>query len=385
MISWTRLLTGQTPGNDDLRYAKNNGDAPKVVVWNATGLCNLSCRHCYFEARGIAQPNQLSTQEAKAFIQDLAQIRVPVLLFSGGEPLLRKDIFELAQFAKDNKIKPVLSTNGTLITQKSAQKIKEAGFSYVGVSIDGKEKTHDKFRQNKGAFQKALTGLRNCQNAGLKVGLRFTLTQYNFRDLADIFGLVEEESIPRLCIYHLVYSGRGSSLIKRDLTDKGRIKALELIWQKTRDFYQRGIKTEVLTVDNHSDGVWIYLRLKRYNPKYAQRALELLKIQGGNSSGVNLACVDDCGNIYADQFLRTHILGNIRQERFSGVWQDPLHPILSLLRKRHLFLKGRCARCRFLALCNGNFRSRAYAIYGDLWQSDPACYLTDGEISRSWN
>lgn len=385
MISWTKLLTGQTPGNDDLRYAKNNGDAPKVVVWNATKLCNLSCRHCYFEATNRTKSGQLTTQEAKDFISDLAQIRVPVLLFSGGEPLLRKDIFELAQFAKGKKIMPVLSTNGTLITQKLAQKIKEAGFSYVGVSIDGKEETHDKFRQNKGAFQKALTGLKNCQNVGLKVGLRFTLTQYNFQDLADIFGLVEEESIPRLCIYHLVYSGRGSSLIKRDLTDKGRIKALELIWQKTRDFYQRDIKTEVLTVDNHSDGVWIYLRLKRYNPKYAKRALELLKIQGGNSSGVNLACVDDCGNIYADQFLRTHILGNIRQERFSGVWQDSLHPILSLLRKRHLFLKGRCARCKFLPLCNGNFRSRAYAIYGDLWQPDPACYLTDGEISQSWN
>lgn len=380
MVSWTKLLTGQIQEHEELRYNSFLKQAPKIVVWNITKVCNLSCRHCYFEASQTTESNQLNSKEAADFIEDLAKFGVSVLLFSGGEPLLREDVFDLAKLATDKGIRAVLSTNGTLITEKIAKKIKQSGFLYVGISLDGQEKINDKFRQSKGAFRMALEGLEYCQGLRLKVGLRFTLTKYNFKDLPFIFELTQRKSISRLCLYHLVYTGRGSSLINDDLSHQEKREVLGFIWQKTLDFFQKGLKTEIFTVDNHSDGVWIYLRLKSYNLNRAQIALSLLKAQGGNSSGVNIACVDNCGNIYPDQFLRKYPLGDIRKKRFSDVWQDKDNDFLQALRNRKLFLKGRCQRCNFLSICNGNFRARAEAAFSDIWQEDPACFLTDEEI-----
>lgn len=373
-------MTGQSQDHDNLRYARGNSCVPKIVVWNTTCQCNLGCQHCYFEASPTPDADELTQEEARDFIEDLAELEVPVLLFSGGEPLLKRDIFALGQFAANHGIRTVLSTNGTLITQRIAKKIKEAGFSYVGISLDGMEEINDVFRQSKGAFKASLAGIRNCQMVGLKVGLRFTLTKYNFRELPAIFDLGERESIPRLCIYHLVYTGRGSKLKEKDLNHKERREALELIRQRTLDFYQKGLKIEILTVNNHADGVWIYLRLKKDDPQHAQAVLRLLERQGGNGSGISIGAMDNCGNIYADQFLRTHLLGNIRQRKFSQVWQDEAHPFLGNLRDRKALLLGRCQRCNFLRICNGNFRARAEAAFGDPWAEDPACYLTEEEI-----
>jgi radical SAM protein with 4Fe4S-binding SPASM domain len=325
----------------------------------------------------------LTEREAIALIEDLAELGVPVLLFSGGEPLLRKDLFRLARHAVGLGIQAVLSSNGTHITQEVAQEIKRAGFSYVGVSLDGKEDTHDWFRQRKGAFLQGIAAIRNCRDAGLKVGLRFTLTKYNFPDLPDIFKLTEEEAIPRICLYHLVYAGRGADLKKDDLNFKQTRQVLEFIWEKTFEFYRRGINAEILTVDNHADGVWIYLRLKKYDPRRARLALELLEAQGGNGSGIKMGAIDDCGNIYADQFWRTRILGNIRQRKFSRLWQDGANSLLADLRNRHPLLKGRCQRCSYISICNGNFRARAESAFGDPWAEDPACYLTEQEINSS--
>ncbi len=385
MISWTDLLNSKSdltkiPKKSHLRYSSLK--SPQVVAWNVTSHCNLSCRHCYFEATPRKELNELSTEEAKDFIRDLAILKVPALLFSGGEPLLRRDIFKLGRFARDSGIRPVLSTNGTLITDKTAKRIKEAGFSYVGVSLDGMERINDEFRKKQGAFSLAMCGIRNCKKANLKVGLRFTLTKYNFKDLSDIFELIEKESIPRLCIYHLVYTGRAGNLRNKDLTHKEKRQILELIWQKTLNSHKKGLNIEILTVDNHSDGVWIYLRLRKRNPSQAKRALELLKIQGGNNSGIRIGAVDNYGNVYADQFLRTHPLGNIRNRRFSDIWQDDNNSFLQALRDRKPLLKGKCRRCNYFVLCNGNFRARAEVVSGDIWQEDPGCYLTEEEIKE---
>ncbi len=385
MISWTDLLNSKSdltkiPKASHLSYSSLK--SPEVVVWNVTSHCNLSCRHCYFEATPQKGSSELNTEGARDFIRDLAMLKVPALLFSGGEPLLRRDIFELGRFARDSGIRPVLSTNGTLITDKTAKRIKEAGFSYVGVSLDGMEKINDEFRKKQGAFSLAMAGIRNCKKANLKVGLRFTLTKYNFKDLPDIFELVEKESIPRLCIYHLVYTGRGDNLRNKDLTYKEKRQILELIWQKTLNFHKKGLDIEILTVDNHSDGVWIYQRLRKKNPIQAKLVLELLKIQGGNNSGIRIGAVDNYGNVYADQFLRTRPLGNIRNRRFSDIWQDDNNSFLQALRDRKPLLRGKCQRCNYFVLCNGNFRARAEAVSGDIWQEDPGCYLTEEEIKE---
>lgn len=383
MISWSSLLTGELQSYDNLRYSTSPSFIPKIVVWNTTSRCNLSCQHCYFEATNTGDLNELTQSEAQDFIKDLAELKVPVLLFSGGEPLLRKDIFELGRFAKDRGIRPVLSTNGTLITEAVAEGIKDAGFSYVGISLDGMEEVNDWFRQEKGAFSKAISGIRNCQKIGLKVGLRFTITRDNFRELGHIFDIIETESIPRFCLYHLVYTGRGRSLKERDISHEEKREMLELIRQRTLDFHRRGLKIEILTVDNHADGAWIYLRLKESDSVRAEKALRLLEIQGGNSSGIRIGAVDNHGEIYADQFWRSHSLGNIRKVKFSEVWKDGRNAFLNDLRNRKNLLKGRCRKCKYLAICNGNFRSRAEAVSGDPWTEDPACYLSDEEIESS--
>jgi radical SAM protein with 4Fe4S-binding SPASM domain len=381
MISWTRLLfnNNKKSWGDRLRY-KNLSHQP-VIVWNITASCNLNCFHCYLDSirESPRRGQSLNETHAKKIILDLAQFKVPVILFSGGEPLLRKDIFSLADFAHKCGIRPALSTNGILITPGVARKIKKAKFKYVGISIDGLPKTHDKLRQEKGSFRHALSGIRNCQSYGIKTGVRFTLLKDNFDDLEFIFHFVKKENIERLCIYHLVYSGRARK--EDDLSFKEKRNALELILKYANDFYKRMMNIEILTVDNHADGVWIYEKLKETKSKITQRALKLLKINKGNRSGISLACIDYKGDVFPDQFTRNYPIGNVLQRRFQDVWLDESHPFLYKLRNRKYYIKGRCKNCRFFGLCNGNMRCRAEQVFGDIWQEDPACYLSDEEIA----
>jgi radical SAM protein with 4Fe4S-binding SPASM domain len=325
-------------------------------------------------------PNELTTEEAKALVKDLAEYDVRVLLFSGGEPLLRHDLFEVARFASDSGIRAVLSTNGTLITEDVARQLKTAGFSYVGISLDGIGETNNKFRNNPEAFELATKGVRDCLKAGVRTGLRFTVTNYNYRDVPQIFDFVETEQIPRVCFYHLVYAGRGTAMTSNDLTHKQTREFMDYVLKKAEIFHAQGLNTEILTVDNHADAAYLYLKLKEKDPEKAEEALKLLKLNGGNSSGVGIACVDFNGYVHPDQFWQYYSLGNIRTRRFSEIWADNSQPLLQGLRNRKIHLQGKCADCRFLDICNGNLRVRAEAVYGDVWAPDPACYLTYEEI-----
>lgn len=379
MIGISRLYCGTAGLMDNLRFSHTAHKRP-VVVWNTTRQCNLHCVHCYSQSENKTYPEELTTNEAKAFIADLAEFGVPVLLFSGGEPLLRKNIFELARLASDAGIRAVLSTNGTLITEETASKLKTAGFSYVGISLDGIGETNDKFRGAKNAFNAAVEGMRNCTEAGVRVGLRFTVTKYNYKDVPAIFDFAEAENIPRMCFYHLVYAGRGSSIANDDLTHQQTREFMDYILMKTEELHKRGLNKEILTVDNHSDAAYLYLKLKEKDPKRADEVLQLLRLNKGNSSGTGIACVDNLGYVHPDQFWRHYSLGNIRQRKFSEIWIDTSEPLLNALRNRKAHLEGRCKDCQFLDICNGNFRVRAEAIYGNMWAPDPACYLTDKEI-----
>ncbi len=388
MISITKLLFNRDYYGDKLRYTKDakgtqhgttHGSGP-VVVWNCTKTCNLKCIHCYSASENKKYPNELTTEEAKQFIDDLADFNVPVILFSGGEPLIRPDILELAAYAKERGIRSTFSSNGTLIDLPMAKKIKEIGISYVGISLDGIGKNNDFFRGQEGAFEKALRGIRNCIAADQKVGLRFTINKHNFKELDDIFRLVEEENIPRICFYHLVYSGRGSEMVEEDITHEQSRQVLDKIMDWTTDFHERGLEKEILTVDNHCDGIYVYDRLKKVNPEQAAAVLELLKINGGNRSGIAIGQVDSEGYVHSDQFTQNHTFGNVRERKFGDIWTDDSHPILRGLKDRKKLLKGRCGACARVDLCNGNFRARAEAVTGDFWEADPACYLTDEEI-----
>ena len=376
MISWTKLLfDSDCPKR---RFDISRGYAKPVIVWNLTHTCNLTCPHCYIEASRNPSANSLDTKECKKIIFDLADFGVPVILFSGGEPLLRKDIIELAVFSRDCGIRTALSSNGTLITAALAKKIKNSGIEYVGISLDGSPGTHDILRGSKNAFKLAKRGITNCRELGLKVGVRLTLMKNNSKDLRFIFDFVRDEKVNRLCIYHLVYSGRASE--KSELSFKEKREALELIWDYTNVFHSKGLDIEVLTVDNHSDGVWIYLKMLKEDKKKADNILKALLLNRGNQSGVSIGCVDYRGNVFIDQFTRGHSLGNLCEKKFAEIWSDEGNQFLYNLRHRHDFIKGRCGSCSFFFVCNGNMRSRAEKVFGDFWQEDPACYLSDEEI-----
>ncbi len=391
MIDFSRLVTGKIQPGDEVRYTRNKKtphyliryekDAKPIVVWNMTRLCNLRCIHCYADAKDKPHPLELTTEEAKKMIDDLAQLGVPVLLFSGGEPYMRGDLFELGEYAKKKGIRTVISSNGTLIDEELARKTKEAGFSYVGVSLDGgNAEVNDKFRGLKGAFEMALEGIRNLKKYKVKVGLRFTITAYNYKTIPELFDLMEREDINRICFYHLVYSGRGKKLTRAELAPKETRTIVDLIIGKVKDLDRRGKLIEVLTVDNHADGPYLYLKMLQEDPKKAEQIYELLKLNGGNGSGTRIANVDWLGNVHPDQFWWNHTLGNVRERPFSEIWYDENNEFLMKLKEKKKWVKGRCASCRFLEICGGNFRARAEAVYDDPWAPDPACYLTDEEI-----
>ena len=388
MISITKLLMDVPNFGDTLRYtpeaheARNGvseGRGP-VVVWNCTKTCNLNCVHCYARSEAIKYQNELTHEEGLALIDQLADFNVPVILFSGGEPLLRPDFFELANYAASKGIRPTISTNGTRIDEDVAKRLKDMGVGYVGISLDGCEATHDKFRGKPGAFQMALRGIRNCVATGQKVGLRFTITRDNFQDLDSIFDLLEQENIDRVCFYHLVYSGRGSAMVERDLSHEESRQVMDLIIRRTLDFKARGINKEILTVDNHADAVYLYLKMKEKDPVLGERVLKLIQSNGGNRSGMAFGNIDSVGNVHPDQFTQYITLGNVRERPFGEIWTDLSNPIMAGLKDRKPLLKGRCPECAYLNLCNGNFRTRAEAVTGDFWAEDPACYLTDEEI-----
>jgi Fe-coproporphyrin III synthase len=383
MISVSKLMCDAAGPGDSLRYGDKHqapGIQRPIVVWNCTRKCNLRCLHCYSSAADKDPVDILTTEQSKSFIRDLADFGVPVILFSGGEPLFRRDIFELARFARELGLRTALSTNGTLITDRTAAKIKNADFAEVGISLDGIGANNDRFRGKKGAYEDALRGIRNSISSGLRVSLRLTITPSNYMDIPAIFDLVEREGVDRVCFYHLAYVGRASGSAKDDLNHSQTRAVVDLICDRTVDLYQRGFNKEVLTVDNHADGVYLYLKLRKQDPARAEKALALLRANGGNNSGIRIGAVDELGNVHADQFWRHYSFGNIRQRKFSDIWSDTSDPLMRGLKNRKELLKGRCAGCRYVEICNGNLRVRAEAVFGNVWAEDPACYLTDDEI-----
>ena len=393
MIGISKLYCATVEPSDTLRYSRHSGKLPShllqfsedkkpVVVWNMTRRCNLKCVHCYAQSEDISYDNELTHEQSLALMDDLADFGVPVILFSGGEPLVHPRLVEYAQYAVSKGMRAVISTNGTLITKEKAQQLKEVGLSYVGISLDGLEETHDKFRGVPGSFKRSMTAIENCQEAGIKVGLRFTINKRNVQDIPGIFDLLEEKNIPRACFYHLVYSGRGSEIAKEDLNHEETRKVLDLIMDRTRDLHDRNMAKEVLTVDNHADGPYLYQRLLKEDPERAAEVMELLEMNEGNNSGRGIGCVSWDGEVYPDQFWRDKSLGNIKDMPFSKIWTNEENEFLMKLKEKKKHVGGRCAECKWLDICGGNFRARAKSIANDPWDEDPACYLTDDEIKK---
>ena len=391
MIGISKLLIDKTEPSDTIRYGRSQGHGSvpadsnrPIVVYNCVRNCNLRCVHCYAHASGSEPADTLDTRQALAMIDSCADFGCPVMLFSGGEPLLRKDLPELMNHARSRKMRTALSTNGTLITQELASELKSCDLSYVGISLDGIEPTHDKFRGVDGAWCKALRGLDICREVGLRTGLRITLTKRNYDEIEQMLSLFESRNIERICFYHLVYTGLGSNLIDEDLSHEQTRKVLDIIIERTLRMHENGNGREILTVDNHADGPYLWLWAKRNRPELADRIYNMIKDNRAKSTGQGISCISWNGDVMPDQFWRDKILGNIKEQSFESIWLNPDNPFLENIRKREKLVKGKCSRCSFLHLCRGGFRARAEAKFNDLWAEDPACYLTESEIEGNF-
>ncbi|MBI2965140.1 MAG: radical SAM protein [Chloroflexi bacterium] len=389
MLSVTRLLCGSPTPGDDIRYGESvHGERPKpihsrpVVVWNVTRRCNLHCAHCYSTSQDREYPGELTGDEARVVIDDLAGFGIPALLFSGGEPTVRRDLADLIAYSIKAGLKPVVSTNGTLLDRARVHDLSLAGLNRVGISLDGLRASHDKFRGSPGAFDLSLAGIRNSIAAGMRVSLRVTMTKYSLPDLPGLFDLAEAEGVGRLCVYHLAYAGRGRQLLRFDLDAEERRRALDFIFRRTLQSQITGKNLEVLTVDNHADGPYLLLWSRQHAPDRTVEIERLLRRNGGNSAGKGIACIDNVGEVHPDQFWWNRKLGNVRDRPFSQIWTDDGIQFLSDLRNRQSLLAQRCHDCRWLPMCNGNLRVRAETATGNPWGLDPACYLTADEIQR---
>ncbi len=391
MIGISKLYCDTVEASDVLRYGRHSSKLPShllqfsedkrpVVILNITKRCNLKCIHCYAGSFESSPSGELSTDQWLRVLDDLAEFGCPVVLFSGGEPMLQPDIVKLAKHAISCGMRAVVSSNGTLITPEKAGELASVGLSYIGVSMDGGPEIHDRFRGVQHAYERALEGLRHTAEAGIKTGIRFTMTRRNIGEIPHIMELIDAENIPRICFYHLVYSGRGKELVEESLPHDTTREVVDMIINRTADFHRRGKKVEVLTVDNHSDGPYLYLRLLNENPDRAEKVMELLRYNGGNSTGVGVSAISWDGSVYPDQFWRNHELGNVLDRPFGDIWTDKNNDFLMKLKNKKRHVTGRCSECRFLDICGGNFRARAESVTGDIWKPDPACYLTDKEI-----
>ncbi|HYD93896.1 MAG TPA: heme d1 biosynthesis radical SAM protein NirJ [Noviherbaspirillum sp.] len=358
---------------------KRNPPGP-VVIWNLIRRCNLTCKHCYSLSADTDYAGELSTGEVFTVMDDLRSFRVPVLILSGGEPLLRPDIYEVARHAKQMGFYVGLSTNGTLVDRGNIDSIAEVGFDYVGISLDGIKGTHDTFRRKEGAFDASLEGVRLCRDAGIKVGVRFTLTQGNAHDLPALLKLVDDEGIHKFYLSHLNYAGRGNTNRARDAFLETTRNAMDLLFDTCWADLQRGAEKEFVTGNNDADGVYLLHWVRKHMPEREAHLRAKLAQWGGNSSGVNVANIDNLGNVHPDTMWWNHTLGNVRQRKFSEIWTDTSDPLMAGLKASPRSIKGRCGECGYFDVCGGNTRVRAMQLTGDPWQEDPACYLSDDEI-----
>jgi heme d1 biosynthesis radical SAM protein NirJ len=354
-----------------------------VVIWNLTRRCNLTCKHCYALSADKEFPGELSNAEVNDVMDDLKAFRVPVLILSGGEPLLRRDIFEVSQRAKAMGFYVGLSTNGVLIDESNIAAIAAVGYDYVGISIDGLRETHDRFRRKQGAFDASMAAVRLCRERELKVGLRFTATSDNAGELPDLLALMEDEGVDKFYLSHLNYAGRGNHNRATDAAFQMTRQAMDLLFETALRHEREGRGTEFVTGNNDADGPYLLQWVERRFPDKVAHIRAKLVEWGGNASGVNIANIDNLGDVHPDTMWWHYTLGNVRQRPFSEIWQDTSDPLMAGLKARPRQIEGRCAGCRYFDICGGNTRTRAHQVTGNPWAEDPGCYLNDEEIGNA--
>ncbi|THD73038.1 heme d1 biosynthesis radical SAM protein NirJ [Thalassobius vesicularis] len=377
LTQYMRELTQPTP----IRGRRGSGPVKPVVIWNLTRRCNLKCRHCYTTSADVDFPGELTHEQAMGVLDDLNGFGIPALILSGGEPLSRFDFFDLATRARQLDFRYLaLSTNGTKLVGDTAARVADLNFDYVGISIDGLKDFNDWFRGQEGAFAEAMSGVRECKKRGIKVGLRFTITEQNAHMLEDMLDLCDSEGIDKFYLSHLVYSGRGDKNRGDDTQHLRTRRAMDTLIDRAWIAVAEDQPLEIVTGNNDADAVYFlkWVR-KNFDEARAQHVEKHLEAWGGNSSGLGVANISPLGTVHPDTYWSVYTVGNVKQTPFTQLWTGD-DPMLATLRQRPRPLKGRCGACAFKQVCGGNTRIRALQISGDPWAEDPACYFSNAEI-----
>lgn len=377
LTQYMRELATPTP----VRTRRGTGGTKPVVIWNLTRRCNLRCRHCYTTSADVPFPGELSHEQAISVLDDLNGYGIPALILSGGEPLSRFDIFDLARYARDLSFRHLaLSTNGTKIDREKAAQIADLNFDYVGISIDGMRDFNDWFRGGDDAFVQAMTGLRECKKHGIKVGLRFTITEQNAHMLDDMLALCDSEGVDKFYLSHLVYAGRGDKNRGEDTAHLRARRALDTLIARAWEDVSHNRPLEIVTGNNDTDAVYFLQWVQRhFDTDQAAHVAQHLEAWGGNSSGLGVANIDPTGDVHPDTYWSAYRIGNVKETPFTKLWQGS-DRMLATLRQRPRPLKGRCGDCAFQRVCGGNTRIRALQVSGDPWAEDPACYMSNAEL-----
>lgn len=373
---YLRVLAGQAPPP---RTSIPGSSRPPVVIWNLLRRCNLTCKHCYATSADSVFRDELDTPAALQVIDDLAEAGVKVLILSGGEPLLRDDLFQLSAHARAHGMFVALSSNGTLIDENNIEQVSAADFDYVGISIDGLQDTHDSFRQLKGSFARSLKAMRLCRERGIRVGMRTTLTRDNHQQLPELLALMRDLDVQKFYLSHLNYSGRGKRSRGLDAHLQMSREAMALLFDRAWEDIAQGRDSDFVSGNNDADAILLLHWTRRQLPDRYPQLEQMLRAWGGNASGSGIANIDNTGEVHPDTYWWQHSVGNVRRTPFRTLWLEQPDALLRQLRQHPRAVTGRCASCRWLDICNGNTRTRAWAA-GDLWGQDPGCHLSDEEI-----
>ncbi len=345
--------------------------APFQVVWDVTYACNLKCKHCYATAGKLGK-DELTTEQAKYAIDVFAKAGVTILAFSGGEPLVRPDIFELTQYAADKGIYVAMATNATLITEKKAREMREAGIQFVQISLDGATaETHDSFRGIEGSYDKTIEGIKNCVKEGFFVEISTTTTKHNYNEIPEIIDLSEKLGANWFMAFNFVPTGRGKYIVENDLSPDEREELLKMLWSSLKNSCINVLSTAPqfarVALQQEGDKEQKIVPTHFYNPKLAGQLVDLAEFIGGCGAGRFYMGMRANGDLQPCVFFPLK-LGNILEDDFEDLWVN--NKILQELRNKDL-LKG-CNTCEYRHYCGG-CRARAYGYFGDYLSPDPGC------------
>ncbi len=383
MINFSRLLKVRETARDVKKHHNKRADeVPKhliryanvkapMVAWNITRKCNFSCDMCHLGSALEADSDELTTQEALEFIDHMASIKVPLISAYRGEPLPRAEFFILVGPAHNSELRIILSSNAALITEKTAREISESGISYVGIDMDGFSQIGGAMDVIKG-LEIAFPAMEYLRDAGVGCGVRITIGEFNLSQMSSIIEAIENTGLKRFAVCQHI-EGRDWKTVKEE-----RRRIIDFLI----DYAMKNPEMEVVTEQLYDDGVYLLQRVAESDTELAAEMEKLLARQGGCPAGDRIVNVDYRGDVHLCPYWKSRTIGNIREKKLSGICFDEDNEILARMSDKTQYLKGRCGRCSYNQLCRG-CGARADEICGDPFASDPACYLTEEEITAA--